>query len=90
MTNENFTIELRKPDEAFRARVAPRPAVPSALPRRRSIPSEWVCSLAPSTPSHHDDRRMEDWIASHLDLGELSTARNRAARGLRSSTTCPA
>ena len=56
-----------------------------ARPRNRALPeldqadstsllSERMGLLAGrSAPSLHDDHRMEDWIASHLDLGEISS-----------------
>ena len=49
------------------------------LARARSGPSTSLLSermgllAGRSAPSLHDDHRMEDWIASHLDLGELSS-----------------
>jgi anti-anti-sigma factor len=70
MTMENLTIELADADAAPRARVAPAAGALEAA--KASLHSERMGLLArTATPSHHDDRRMEDWIASHLDLGEL-------------------
>ena len=71
MTNENFTIELAEADAGPCARVAPSSVGEEAA--STSLHSERMGLLARnSTRSHHDDRRMEDWIASHLDLGEQS------------------
>jgi anti-anti-sigma factor len=77
MTNENLTIELAEPDEGSWARVAPAAGAREAP--KTSLHSERMGLLAcGSAPSHHVDRRMEDWIASHLDLGELSAPRPRS------------
>jgi anti-anti-sigma factor len=75
MKQEEFTIELSEAgdvasDVARLARVAdPAP--------RTSLLSERMGLLAGAAKrSHHDDRRMEDWIASHLDFAELSAPRS--------------
>src|SRR6476659_10167468 len=69
MTKEELTIELVEPDEGSWGR-APLATV-GAGAVQTSLHSERMGLLArTSTKSPHDDRRMEDWIASHLDLGE--------------------
>ena len=79
MTNENLTIELAELEVGPRAHVAPAcEAVGEEAARRRFIPSEWGLLARKSNPSHHDDRRMEEWIASHLDLGELASSAPRS------------
>jgi anti-anti-sigma regulatory factor len=74
MTKECFTIELAEPDEAFRA----TDAEGARASTKTSLHAERVGLLARTvTSSRADDRRMEDWIASHLDLEELSAAKPR-------------
>jgi anti-anti-sigma factor len=75
MKHEEFTIELADVDDAALpdARLAKR----ADSPPRTSLLSERMGLLAgPATQAQHDDRRMEEWIASHLDLGELSAPRS--------------
>ena len=77
MKNEEFTIELvgRATSAALPdARLAKRAR--SGLSGHRFFPSGWVFWPGRPTSAQHDDRRMEDWIASHLDLGELSAPRS--------------
>ncbi len=71
MKHEEFAIELADVDDTALpdARLAKR----ADSPPRTSLLSERMGLLAgPATQAQHDDRRMEVWIASHLDLGELS------------------
>ena len=79
MTKEDLTIALVEPDAA----VGPGLALPAddAKAQRTSLLSERMGLLAGTAlPAHANegDRRMEDWIASHLDLGELSTPKSRS------------
>ena len=55
------------------------PAAGGEEATKTSLHTERMGLLArASAPSHHDDRRMEEWIASHLDLGELASSRPRS------------
>ena len=75
MKYENFTIALADVDEAALADA--RLAKPADTPLRTSLLSERMGLLAgPANQAQHDDRRMEEWIASHLDLEELSAPKS--------------
>jgi anti-anti-sigma factor len=74
MKEEEFTIELADVENA--ALPDARLATTADPPPRTSLLSERMGLLAaPRAQSRQDDRRMEEWIASHLDLGEVSTIR---------------
>jgi anti-anti-sigma factor len=75
MKHEELTIALADVDDAALpdARLAKR----GDSPPRTSLLSERMGLLAePSTQAQQDDRRLEEWIASHLDLGELSAPKS--------------
>ena len=78
MTNEDLMIEL-----VDRGRMAgDRKQHPGAAGEvdgvfSTSLVAERLGLLSNlSVPARHDDRRMEDWIASHLDVGELAAPRS--------------
>ena len=75
MKQEQFTIELSEAgDDASGVALLARGADPAP---RTSLLSERMGLLAGAAKRcQHDDRRMEDWIASHLDLAELSAPRS--------------
>ena len=87
MTNENLLIELVEPAEGSWPRVAPAGEVDQLA--RTTLLSERMGLLAgrASSPSRHDDRRMEDWIASHLDLGEITAHNSRSPWACLSKTS---
>jgi anti-anti-sigma factor len=69
MPNEDLMIEL-----------VDRVETAHVTEPRTSLVAERLGLLAPaSVPAHHDDRRMEEWIASHLDLGEPSAKRAKSS-----------
>jgi anti-anti-sigma factor len=75
MKHEEFLINLAEPTGGGLPGAVLATGADSAA--RTSLLSEQMGLLArTATRSHHDDRRMEDWIASHLDLEELSAAKS--------------
>ncbi len=86
MKYEDFTIELCDAADLERGSIAiAKRATTTVASRvepvpRTSLLSERMGLLSgPGVRPREDDRRMEDWIASHLDLGEVAAPRSSSA-----------